>query len=124
MPLQSFKDLNTWQEAHKLVLGIYEIAKEFPKEEMYGLTIQMKRAAVSVTSNIAEGFGRRSIKEKIQSYCIAEGSLTELLNQSILALDLKYISIEKFKLLEDEITQIHKLLHGLMRSANNKSSKY
>ena len=73
--IKDFKDLNSWQEAHKLVIMIYEKTKIFPREEMFGLTNQMRRAAISVTSNIAEGFGRQGYKEKIQFYYLAQGSL-------------------------------------------------
>ena len=77
----SFTDLNTWREGHTLVLEIYRKTKKFPKEELFGLTSQMRRSAVSVTSNIAEGFSRRSYKEKTQFYFMAQGSLTELQNK-------------------------------------------
>jgi len=73
--IEEFTDLIVWQEGHKLVLQIYKITKLFPKEETYSLTDQMRRAAVSVTSNIAEGFGRQGMKEKVQFYFLAKGSL-------------------------------------------------
>ncbi|MBI4599730.1 four helix bundle protein [Candidatus Uhrbacteria bacterium] len=76
--MRSFTDLKAWQEGHTLVLKIYKITQSFPKEEQFGLTNQLRRAAVSLTSNIAEGFGRGSYKEKAQFYSIALGSLTEV----------------------------------------------
>jgi len=72
--IKSFTDLNAWREAHKLALIVYKITKDFPKEEMFGLTSQMRRAVVSITSNIAEGFSRQSYSEKVQFYSIAQGS--------------------------------------------------
>jgi four helix bundle protein len=76
--IKEFTDLIAWQEAHKLVLQIYELTKEFPKDELFGLTSQIRRSAISITSNIAEGFGRQKYGEKIQFYYIAQGSITEL----------------------------------------------
>lgn len=90
--IKSFTDLNTWKEAHKLVLLIYKITKQFPHEEQFGLTNQIRRAVVSITSNIAEGFSRSSYKEKSQFYSISLGSLTEVQNQLLIARDLKYIT--------------------------------
>ena len=73
--IKSFTDLKTWQEGHQIVILVYKITKEFPKEEIFGLVSQMRRAVVSITSNIAEGFGRQTYKEKVQFYYIAQGSL-------------------------------------------------
>src|SRR3990167_5668279 len=89
--LKSFTDLLVWQEGHKLVIFIYKITDAFPKSETYALISQMRRAAVSVTSNIAEGFSRISKKEKAQFYYVALGSLEELRNQIFIARDIKYI---------------------------------
>jgi four helix bundle protein len=93
--IKSFTDLIVWQKAHQLVLVIYQLTKEFPKEELYSLVDQMRRAVVSITSNIAEGFGRQSYKEKIQFYYLASASLTELKNQILIAKDLGYLSQSK-----------------------------
>ena len=79
--IQKFTDLRVWKEGHKLVLNTYRLTTFFPKEELFGLVSQMRRSAVSITSNIAEGFSRKSYKEKIQFYYIALGSITELQNQ-------------------------------------------
>jgi len=89
--IKSFTDLKSWQEAHKLVLDIYKITKIFPKGEIYGLTNQIRRSAVSITSNIAEGFGRQRMKEKVQLYYTAQGSLTELKSQLLVVRDIKYL---------------------------------
>jgi len=76
--IQSFTQLNVWKETHKLVLLIYKTTDNFPKKETYSLTDQMRRCAISITSNIAEGFSRQSKKEKLQFYYVSKGSLTEL----------------------------------------------
>jgi four helix bundle protein len=114
--IQSFTDLNTWKEAHKLVLGIYELTKNFPREEIYRLVDQLCRAAISITSNIAEGFSRNSAKGKMQFYAIALGSLTEVQNQLILAKDLKYIFHEQYENLLNQAIVVNRLLHGLMKN--------
>lgn len=75
--IQSFTDLNAWKEGHKLALIIYEITNKFPKEEIFGLSNQLRRAVVSITSNIAEGFSRQSYKEKAHFYFTSLGSTTE-----------------------------------------------
>jgi len=107
--------LDAWKEGHKLVIEIYKITKNFPKEEMFGLTNQLKRTAVSVTSNIAEGFSRKSLKEKIQFYSMAKASNTELQNQLLIAKDVGYLSREKFEKLEEQSIRVNKLISGLIR---------
>src|SRR3989338_1228088 len=104
-----FTDLNAWKEGHKLAVKIYEITKSFPKEELFGLTSQMKRCAVSITSNIAEGFSRQSYKEKVQFYCMAQGSTTELQNQLIISRDVKILTPEKFQPVFEQSIIAHKI---------------
>jgi len=89
--IKDFKDLEVWKKAHCIVLGIYKLTTDYPPEEKYGLVSQMRRAAVSVPSNIAEGFGRRGKKDKIHFYNIAHSSLEELRYQLILSKDLGYL---------------------------------
>lgn len=113
--IQSFTDLEVWKEAHKLVLIIYKLTKDFPKEETFGLVSQLRRAAVSITSNIAEGFSRYSYKEKLQFYSMAHGSLTELKNQLLIAKDVKYLKEENFRQLSDQSIVVHKLLNAFIR---------
>jgi len=113
--IQSFTDLTAWKEGHILVLSVYKETSSFPKEEVFGLTSQVRRCAVSITSNIAEGFSRRTSKDKMQFYYIARGSITELQNQLLIARDVKYLSEEKFKLLADQSVVVQKLLSGLIR---------
>jgi len=117
--IRTFTDLHTWQEAHKLVLMIYKITKEFPKEELFGLVSQMRRAVVSITSNIAEGFSRQSYKEKVQFYYMAQGSNTEIQNQLLIAKDVDYISQEKFNETIEQSTTVHKLLNGLIKKSRD-----
>jgi len=95
MSIKSFTDLIVWQKGHALVLEIYKITSFFPKEELYGLTSQIKRAIISVTSNIAEGFVRHSKKEKVQFYYVSLGSITEVQNHLIIARDLHFITLNQ-----------------------------
>jgi|SRR6185369_7455744 len=120
--IQSFTDLNAWQEAHKLVLMVYETTKAFPKEEMFGLTSQIRRAAVSVSANIAEGFSRNSAKEKLQFYAMSLGSLTEVQSHLLIARDLKYTTTENFVKLNDQANIVNRLIHGLMRTAQTRNT--
>ncbi|MFA5991572.1 MAG: four helix bundle protein [Candidatus Doudnabacteria bacterium] len=115
--IKSFTDLIVWQEAHKLVLKIYEVTKSFPKEEIFGLVMQLRRAGVSITSNIAEGFSRQSYKDKVHFYSMALGSLTEVQNQILVSKDIKYLVIEEFKYLADQTVVVSKLLNGLIKSS-------
>jgi four helix bundle protein len=114
---QTFRDVHAWKAAYKMTLEIYAVTKSFPKDEIYGLTSQMKRAAVSVPSNIAEGFGRRSDKEKDQFYAIAHGSLTEVENQLMIAEGVGYIDKSEYDIVQELIIETHKTLYGL-RKAN------
>ena len=115
--IKSFTQLNTWKEAHLLVLEIYEITKKFPKEEQFGLVNQIRRAVVSITSNIAEGFSRNSYKEKSQFYSMALGSLTEVQNQLLIARDLRSISKEEFISFAEKTITTNKLLNGLIKKS-------
>jgi four helix bundle protein len=116
-PIKSFTDLRVWQESHKLAVQIYTFTKKFPKEETFSLVDQMRRAAVSVTSNIAEGFGRQTYKEKVQFYYIAQGSLTELKNQLLIARDIGYVQKDDFQSVARQANFSHKLLIGLIRKS-------
>ncbi|MBI2034700.1 MAG: four helix bundle protein [Candidatus Levybacteria bacterium] len=120
LKIKNFTDLYTWREAHKLVLMIYQITKEFPKEETFGLVSQLRRCAVSITSNIAEGFSRRSYREKVQFYSISQGSITELQNQILIAKDVGYLSKETFNDVAQQSISVNKLLSGLIRASKNK----
>ena len=112
--IASFEDLAVWQKAHQLVLSVYRITGSFPGEERFGLTPQMRRAAVSVPANLAEGFKKRGVRDKLNFYNIAQGSLEELRYYLILSKDLGYVP-ENREIIEvtDEIAR---MLHGLIRS--------
>lgn len=120
MKIRSFTDLVAWQKAHQFVLKIYKITKSFPREEKYGLCDQMRRAAVSITSNIAEGFYKRTSTDKSHFYFTSLGSLAELQNQLLISKDLKYIERNTFDEIANESVIIHKLINGLIRSSSTK----
>ena len=117
--IKSFTDLITWQEAHKLVLLIYKVTKTFPRDELFGLTDQVKRAVVSISSNIAEGFSRNSKLEKQQFYSISKGSLTEVENQIIIAKDVGYINQSEFIIINQQIITVGKLIVSLQKYLRN-----
>lgn len=113
--IRSFTDLQAWREGHRLVLAVYKVTKKFPGEELFSLVNQMRRCVVSVTSGVAEGFSRKSAKEKIQFYSISHGSLTELQNQLIISRDLGYINREEFSEIAGQTILVHKLISGLKK---------
>ena len=115
----SFKDLDVWKEGHQLAVLMYETTKYFPKEEIFGITSQMRRAAVSVTSNIAEGFGRQSYKDKHHFYQISLGSLLELESQLCIAKDVGYLSEEKFCEIINQIQKVETINRGLLRKTKS-----
>ena len=112
--IKSFEDLPVWQDARKFTNKIYTLTDKFPKEELYGLTSQIRRATVSIMANIAEGFDRRSDKELTNFLSIARASSSEVQNDLYIALDLKYISEEEFKKMYAEAKEIAKQINGLM----------
>jgi len=109
-----FEDLSVWQKAHQLVLQVYRITGSFPAEERFGLSSQMRRAAVSVPANLAEGFKKRGVKDKLNFYNIAQGSLEELRYYLILSKDLGYLS-DNHEMVE-AADEIARMLHGLIAS--------
>jgi len=113
----NFSDLKTWQEAHALALSIYKASTAFPKSELFGLTNQIRRASVSVGSNIAEGFGRQTQKEKNLFYHHAKGSLLELKSQLFLARDLNYLNKEVSEEIIKSANYTHALLEGLIKTS-------
>lgn len=116
MKIESFTDLNTWKEAHKLVVAIYKITDLFPPKEIYSLVDQIRRCSVSISSNIAEGFSRQGKKEKLQFYYTSKGSLTELQNQLLISKDVGYLSKDEFNSLAEQTVVVSRLLTGLIRS--------
>jgi four helix bundle protein len=115
--IKSFTDLATWQEGHKLVLMTYQLIEGFPKQENFAIIPQIQRSAISITSNIAEGFSRKGSKEKVQFYYVSLGSLTELHNQLIISQGLNYITVNQFNETIEQLDKVQKLLNGLIKSA-------
>lgn len=109
----SFQKLNVWKESKKLVVDVYHLLDEFPKSEKYALCDQIRRAVVSVPSNIAEGSGRKSLKEQIRFLEIAYGSLMETYNQLLIAIDLTYITEESVEAIKPSIDAVAKMINGL-----------
>ena len=118
--ISTFFDLTTWKLGHEIVLEIYSFSKAFPKEEQFGLTSQMRRAAVSVTSNIAEGFSRRTADAKKQFYYMSLGSSRELQNQAKIAKDLGYIDDTQHKAIQEKLLRFAKMITGLISSAETR----
>ena len=108
--MKDFTKLRVWQEAHKLTIQIYIVTKKFPSDERYGLTSQLRRAASSIGSNLAEGCGRNSDKDLARFVSIAQGSAFEVRYQMILAKDLDYISPAEFSRLENQLLSISRML--------------
>ncbi|MBI4385732.1 four helix bundle protein [Candidatus Parcubacteria bacterium] len=117
--IRSFIDLDAWQEGHRLVLTVYATTKVFPGEETFGLVSQMRRCAGSITSNIAEGFSRRSYRDKAQFYAISQGSVTELQNQLLIARDVGYLTREKFGEIALQTIKVHKIVNGLIKKSRS-----
>jgi four helix bundle protein len=122
MKIKNYKDLDIWKRSIKLVEDIYRLTKSFPKEELYGLTSQMRRAAVSIPSNIAEGFTRFHNKEYKQFLYIALGSCSELSTQIIIASRLKYFDNNKIEQLLNEIDEICRMTMSLIKKINTNLS--
>lgn len=120
MTIQSYRQLIGWQKSMELVRQIYEVTKDFPKEEIYGLTSQIRRAAISVPSNIAEGQGRDSTKEFLHHLSMAYGSLMEVETQILIAESLKYLTSEDTKLILEKTAEAGRLINGLSRSLKQK----
>lgn len=112
----SFEKLKVYQLSKDLVKNVYILQKTFPKEERFALCDQIRRAAVSITANLAEGSGRKSLREKIHFIEIAFGSLTEVFCELQIACDLDYIKTEQFDFLRPQFTEVAKMLSGLRNS--------
>jgi len=114
--ISEFTDLRAWQEAHKLTLLVYRVTDKFPKSELYGLTLQLRRAVVSVESCVAEGFCRFHYKDRLNFYYEARGSLGEVESQILDARDLEFIRDDDFKLIWEQAEKVSVVLGGLIRS--------
>jgi len=122
--IKSFEELIIWQEARKFANDIYKLTKKYPQEEMYGLISQMRRSAVSIMSNIAEGFDRRTTREFISFLVIARASISEVQNNLYISLDLNYINNEDFKIYYDYARKIAKLINGLITYLKSQTQSY
>ena len=118
--LKSYKELKVWQKAYQLCLEFYRLSKSFPEEEKYGLTAQIRRSAVSIPSNIAEGYGRKNKKKYIQVLYVGYGSLCELETQALLASDLGYIHEQDFGKLSANLAEVERMLKALINSLKEK----
>jgi len=114
--VRQFSDLNAWKAAFKLTLLIYEMTRELPKYELYGITSQIRRSSMSVAANIAEGFGRQTPRDRLRFYFIASGSITETKNYILLIQGLNYIDGNGIIEIKKQLITAHKLLHGLINS--------
>ncbi len=123
MPLRSFEDLIVWQQSMLLAREIYKLVKFLPVEERYALSDQMRRAAVSIPSNIAEGQARNTSKEFIQFLHIAKGSNAELITQLLLCVDFGYLTEEQIQHARQLSYKVAQLLSALIRSLKNKSEQ-
>jgi four helix bundle protein len=119
--MKTHKDLDVWMKAVDFVIDIYEITKSFPKDEIYGLTSQIRRAAVSIPSNIAEGAGRASDKEFKQFLNIALGSIAEVDTQLLIAMKLNYLVQDKYEQLEKDLIDIRRMTLGLRKYVNERT---
>ena len=113
--MEDFKDLRVWAKAHELTLGIYKQTRTFPKEEMYGLTSQLRRASSSIGANIAEGCGRRSDAEMKRFLQIARGSASEVEYHLLLAKDLQFLTAAGFNGLEGKVHEVQRMLASLVQ---------
>lgn len=121
--MSSYKDLLVWQRALELVTMVYKATSKFPKEETYTLTSQVRRAAISIPSNIAEGSARNTSKSFLYFLDIAVGSLRELETQLIISVNLEYLNEEEFSDLDAKLNEVGKMMSGLKRSIANKPDR-
>ena len=119
--MQDFKKLQVWRRSHDLTLRIYELTSQFPREEIYGITSQIRRASASIPTNIAEGCGREGAPEFVRFLQIAMGSASETEYLVILAHDLKYIDDDQYDTVVDTIVNVKKMLAALIRTVRTKN---
>jgi len=118
--LKNFKELKVWQKAYSLCVEIYKITQNFPNVEKYGLCSQMRLSSVSIPSNIAEGYGRKTIPDYVRCLYLAYGSTCELETQTLLSGDLKYLENADLKTLLEKINEVERMLMALIKSLENK----
>ncbi|MFC1818269.1 four helix bundle protein [Thermodesulfobacteriota bacterium] len=120
--LKNFKELKVWEKAYQLCLDLYKATAEFPNEEKYGLSSQMRRSAISIPSNIAEGYGRKTIPDYVRCLYIAYGSTCELETQTLLSGDLNYLNKADQSSLLEKIKEVERMLMALIKSLENKNN--
>ena len=120
--LLSYRDLDVWKQSRLLVKNVYALSKKFPRDEQFGLTNQIRRAAVSIPSNIAEGCGRNHFKDSIQFFFISRGSLYEVETQLTVAHDLEFISEPELNIILEHVTRCKKLINGFINYYQSKST--
>jgi four helix bundle protein len=120
--MRDYKKFLVWEKSHQLTLDIYKVLPTFPKEEIYGLTSQIKRSSMSIPTNIAEGCGRNSDKDFCRFLYIAFGSANELEYQIFLSIELSFLEKEKGQLILQKIEEVKKMLNGLITKLNNANS--
>lgn len=113
--MKDFRQLKVWEKAHQLTLAVYQVTASFPRDESYGLTSQMRRAAASIPSNLAEGCGRNSDAELARFSSMAAGSASELEYHLLLARDLNLIPLNSHQLLTEQVVEIKRMLSGLVQ---------
>lgn len=121
MPIESFEDLEVWRKAHLLTLAIYRATDSFPDRERFGVVSQLRRSAASIPANIAEGFGRRTTRELLQSLAIANGSLEETRYFLLLSRDLSYLKPAEYERLRQQFRSVAQMLAALARSLRNRN---
>jgi len=119
--LKNYKELKVWKKSYELCLEVYRITAKFPKEERYGLTSQIRRSVVSIPSNIAEGYGRKTTSDYVRMLYISYGSVCELEPQILLAGDLDLIENDELGTIKEDIAEIERMLKALIKSLENKS---
>ena len=113
--MRDFRELKVWEKAHRLTLQVYRITKNFPSDEQFGLTVQLRRAAASVPTNIAEGCGRDSERELARFMSIAGGSASEVEYQLLLACDLDYMQDEIYRELNQQVNEVKRMLNSFIQ---------
>jgi four helix bundle protein len=119
--LKSFKELKVWQKSYKLCLKVYKITKKFPKTEVYSFTSQMRRAALSIPCNIAEGYGRKTTPDYLRFLYMSYGSICELETQTLLAGDLEYIETKSLYELQGDLGEVERMLKALIKSIERRN---
>jgi four helix bundle protein len=117
--MRNYRELEVWEKSHKLTVALYKLSRAFPKEELYGLTSQLRRAAVSIGANLAEGYGRRTAAELARFVRIAMGPASELDYHLLLCRELEFITVVEYERQSKELIRVRKMLFGLLTSIEN-----